>query len=75
MKKRWRIISGLLVIAFIFALLRFNRELLEEKVQVVTVAGESRAADAQLRAGDEILILLKLILYKMKQIQIKQKLI
>ena len=46
MKKRWRIISGLLVIAFIFALLRFNRELLEEKVQVVTVAPEIEIPDS-----------------------------
>ena len=46
MKKRWRIISGLLVIAFIFALLRFNCELLEEKVQLVTVAPEIEIPDS-----------------------------
>jgi len=40
MKKIWIIISGLLVIAFTFALLQFNCELLEEKVLVETVEPE-----------------------------------
>jgi CubicO group peptidase (beta-lactamase class C family) len=46
MKKRWIIISGLLVIAFTFTLLQFDRELLEEKVLVETVESEIEIPDS-----------------------------
>ena len=46
MKRGWIIKSGLLVIAFTFALLQFSCEIVEEKVLVETVEPEIEIPDS-----------------------------